>query len=347
MKRNFSVVFAFIIFAAAIAGAQPKVAVLDAIVQKGIDSSVVIPVTEKVIERLVVSGRYTVLDRANIEQVLREREFQLSGFVSDKEITEAGKYLGADFVVVVKVQKIDTTYFLSAKMIAVKTGVIANQSSAESEGKLSVLIKLAEEAGDILSGGKSQTRMADKPAKTEAAKSTTSEKHERPASSAADGEREVGIRVYVGLGGGTQDLENDYPSFATYEPFGINLYGIVGVWKGLSVVGDLTYLDASVDNGPTMINADVGIGYAFPLGIFMPWVAAKIGYSSIDWYYYYGSDSSCSAFEYGVDIGMDIRIERFLIGIAYQFVDAAFLKTGYYDLYSTTGSFWFMAGYKL
>jgi hypothetical protein len=139
--------------AALAAWSQPKVAVLDTQVPQSIDQSVVIPTTEKIIERLVVSGRYTVLDRANIESVLKEREFQLSGMVSDQDVVTAGKYLGADFVVVAKVQKVSDTYFITAKMIAIKTGVIANQTSAQGEGKLSTLISLAEQVGDVLSGG--------------------------------------------------------------------------------------------------------------------------------------------------------------------------------------------------
>jgi hypothetical protein len=139
--------------AAAAAWSQPKVAVLDTIVPQSMDQSVVIPTTEKIIERLVVSGRFTVLDRANIESVLKEREFQLSGMVTDQDVVKAGKYLGADFVVVAKAQKVSDTYFISAKMINIKTGVIANQTSAQAEGKLSMLIDLAEEVGDVLSGG--------------------------------------------------------------------------------------------------------------------------------------------------------------------------------------------------
>jgi hypothetical protein len=139
--------------AAFAAWSQPKIAVLDTQVPQSIDQSVVIPTTEKIIERLVVSGRYTVLDRANIESVLKEREFQLSGMVSDQDVVTAGKYLGADFVVVAKVQKVSETYFITAKMIAIKTGVIANQTSAQGEGKLSTLITLAEQVGDVLSGG--------------------------------------------------------------------------------------------------------------------------------------------------------------------------------------------------
>ena len=45
------------------------------------------------------------------------------------------------------------TYSISAKMINIKTGVIANQTSAEGEGKLSSLIDLAAQVGEVLSGG--------------------------------------------------------------------------------------------------------------------------------------------------------------------------------------------------
>jgi hypothetical protein len=151
MKRSLSALLALSL--AAVAWAQPKVAVLDTLIPQNMDPSVIVPTTEKIIERLVVSGRFTVLDRANIESVLKEREFQVSGMVSDQDVVTAGKYLGADFVVVTKVQKVDTTYFISAKMIAIKTGVIANQTSAEGEGKLSTLIGLAEQVGEVLSGG--------------------------------------------------------------------------------------------------------------------------------------------------------------------------------------------------
>jgi hypothetical protein len=152
MKRT-GIALLMAAMAAVAAWSQPKVAVLDAIIPQNMDPSVIIPTTEKIIERLVVSGRFTVLDRSNIESVLKEREFQVSGMVSDQDVVTAGKYLGADFVVVAKVQKVSETYFISAKMIAIKTGVIANQTSAQGEGKLSTLIDLAGEVGDVLSGG--------------------------------------------------------------------------------------------------------------------------------------------------------------------------------------------------
>ena len=161
MKKAF---FALLLttFAFVAAWSQPKVAVLDAIIPQNMDPSIQGPATEKIIEKLVQSNRFTVLDRANIEGVLKEREFQVSGMVSDQDVVTAGKYLGADYVVVAKLSRVGDTNFISGKMINVKTGVIASQTSAQGDGKLSVLINLAGQVGETLSGGSSTPPPAEK-----------------------------------------------------------------------------------------------------------------------------------------------------------------------------------------
>jgi raffinose/stachyose/melibiose transport system substrate-binding protein len=136
-----------------LAWSLPKVAVLDLTVQKGIDASVVAPVTESVMEEVVGARAYVVLDRAYIEQILKEKEFQLSGMVSDTQVAQAGQYLGADYVVAGKIQLVGDTYFIVAKMIEVKTGVIVAQSSEQGEGKLAVLLTLARTVGKKLVTG--------------------------------------------------------------------------------------------------------------------------------------------------------------------------------------------------
>lgn len=134
--------------------ALPQVAVLDAVIPADMDPSVIVPITDKISEELVKSGKYTVLDRASVEQVLKEKEFQLSsGLVKTEEIRKAGEYLGADFVVAARASKVGNTYFVSARMIDVKTGAITSQTSVELPGDLDVLLKLARTAGNRLSGG--------------------------------------------------------------------------------------------------------------------------------------------------------------------------------------------------
>src|SRR4030042_4905156 len=69
--------------------ARPQVAVLDTILAAGMDKTVAAPITDKIIEELVNSGKYTVIDRANVEQGLREKAFQLSsGVVKNEEVRQ-------------------------------------------------------------------------------------------------------------------------------------------------------------------------------------------------------------------------------------------------------------------
>ncbi len=321
-----------VILLSAAAAAQPKVAVLDADLQKGIDRSAAAAVAEKLTGRLVLSGRFVVLDRINVEQVLREREFQLSGLVSDTEISEAGKYLGADFVVAIRVQRIDRTYLVTAKMIAVDTGIIARQVSAEGEGRASILLELAGEAGDGLAGvpRKAAPSSVRKPAPKPTA---------RPADAAA-----VGTRIYGGIGTGGQRLDDDLGT-GTYESIGFDLYGMVGIWKGLCAVGSLTYLDAVADYGAAALSGDLGLGYARPLGILLPWAAVKVGYVFLDWPSAYAS--ILSDLQYSLDLGVDARLGRLLVGGRVQLSLAAFADSGGLGLTAFQDSFWFMVGWKL
>ena len=63
----------------------------------------------------------------------------MSGLVSDEDIRKAGDQLssrlGAAFVVVARVSQVGDTYFISAKMIDVRTGEITAQASDESGGQ--------------------------------------------------------------------------------------------------------------------------------------------------------------------------------------------------------------------
>ena len=130
--------------------ALPKVAVLDILAQKGIDISAVVPITESIMEEVVATRAYIVLDRAYIEQVLKEQEFDLATMSNDTEIAKAGQYVGADYVVTGKVQLLGDAYFLVAKMIEVRTGIIVAQASEQGEGKLVALLGMSHTIGKKL-----------------------------------------------------------------------------------------------------------------------------------------------------------------------------------------------------
>ncbi|HQO66630.1 MAG TPA: hypothetical protein PLI66_07815, partial [Spirochaetales bacterium] len=130
-------------------GAQERIAVLDTVLPKGIDAKVIIPITEKIMEEFVKSKLFTVLDRSFIANTLSELEFSTSDLSSgdSEKLATIGGFLKASYIVVSTVQQLDSTYFLSAKMIEVKTGVITAQTSVNRAGGVAVLIDMAGDLG--------------------------------------------------------------------------------------------------------------------------------------------------------------------------------------------------------
>jgi basic membrane protein A and related proteins len=147
MTKRTKLTFLLAVVSSLAATALPKVAVLDIIAQNGIDKSVEAPVTESIMEEVVATRAYVVLDRSYIEQTLKEQEFDVSLMVSDTQAAKAGQFLGADYVVAGKVQLLGDAYFLVAKMIEVRTGVIVAQSSEQGTGKLTTLLDMARAVG--------------------------------------------------------------------------------------------------------------------------------------------------------------------------------------------------------
>ena len=179
MKKNIIVLCVLLgVFGSLAATAAPQIAVLDTILAAGVDPAAGALVTSKIEEEFVNQKKYKVLDRANIERVLSEKEFQLSsGIVKNEEIRQAGEYLGADFVVVASVSRIGQTFMISAKMIDVSTGEIAAQTSAERAGKIDLLLEIAREVGVRLAGTAVTVASGEEPA----AKTKTKPPVEEPA----------------------------------------------------------------------------------------------------------------------------------------------------------------------
>ena len=142
-----------LVLAPAMMFALPQVAILDTVLSAGMDPAVRSPVTDKIVEELVKCGKYKVLDRANVAQVLKEKEFQLSsGLVGNDEIRRAGEYLGADLVVVASASRVGSTHVITVKMIDVLSGEITAQASEEMKGTIDVLLQIARTAGQRIAG---------------------------------------------------------------------------------------------------------------------------------------------------------------------------------------------------
>lgn len=164
IRRFVSVCAAFALFAIASAS-QERIAILDAVVPAGIDAKVALPVSEKLMEQFVSSRLFIVLDRSFIQKTLSEKAFSVSDLVaSEDKVTELGGFLKANYIVVSAMEKIEDSFFLSAKMIQVSTGIIIAQASENKEGGTKVVIDLAKTVGRaLIFSAMGQTGALDQP----------------------------------------------------------------------------------------------------------------------------------------------------------------------------------------
>ncbi len=69
--------------------------------------------------------KYKVTDRTIVNKVLEEHEFASTGLVDNNQISEIGRFMGADVVCVIEIKSLPNNYFfISAKIINVKTAEV-------------------------------------------------------------------------------------------------------------------------------------------------------------------------------------------------------------------------------
>lgn len=91
---------------------------------------------DKVIHEFSRSNKYEVIDRGNMNKILGEQKFQMSGCVAQECKIEAGQILGVGKIVNGSVGIVGKTYYLTLQLIDVKTGKV--EFSAEDECKCEV-----------------------------------------------------------------------------------------------------------------------------------------------------------------------------------------------------------------
>lgn len=148
-RRSLSVVCVIsLLFAAfpAVSQDQKSIAVLP-LQGNGITPTEATVLTEELRSDLVHTGMYTVLERTNMESILDEQGFQLSGCTSAECAVEAGKLLGVHKMVAGSVGKIGTMFNITLRIFDVETGKIENTVSRRHEGSIEQLLDAVSDAG--------------------------------------------------------------------------------------------------------------------------------------------------------------------------------------------------------
>ena len=85
--------------------------------------------------RFVNSGKYRVIDKQNLDRILKEQKFQQSGYVDDKVMVDMGRELGGNYMVISKINQYN---MFEAKISNIETAELIYSSSRKISKKAKV-----------------------------------------------------------------------------------------------------------------------------------------------------------------------------------------------------------------
>lgn len=106
-------------------------AVMDLEAKEGISSGVVSSITDYLRTQLVNTGKFDFVTRENMDQILKEQNFQLSGCTSQECIIEVGKLMGVRKMFTGSIGKVGATYIVNIRIINVESGKIEKAETEE------------------------------------------------------------------------------------------------------------------------------------------------------------------------------------------------------------------------
>ena len=107
---------------------------------KNVNKTEVEILTERLTTKMAQIGKYTIVERAKMEEVLEEQGFQQSGVCGNECVVEVGNMLGVSVMITGSIGKIGDLYTIDARALSVETGKILNQASQDWEGEISGLL---------------------------------------------------------------------------------------------------------------------------------------------------------------------------------------------------------------
>ena len=125
------------------------------------DGSVALTAMEKAMVRgelrkaIVSMDGYEAITRADIDQMMKEQDFQRTGNVSSNQIKKLGEMSGADYICVSTITKSKTEFYLEAYLIHLETGKMSNPASKYGEltnGKFANMLPVCEDLAKELLG---------------------------------------------------------------------------------------------------------------------------------------------------------------------------------------------------
>jgi len=119
---------------------QENIAVLE-LDPDGVTASEAKTMTNKLRGELFSTGQFTVIERAQMDQILKEQGFQQTGCTSQTCVVEVGQLLGVKSMVAGSIGKVGAIYLVSLRLIDVAKGNVVRNADVEVEGDISEVLR--------------------------------------------------------------------------------------------------------------------------------------------------------------------------------------------------------------
>ena len=107
----------------------------------GVGQSEVGAITDNLASRLQQTGKFRVMERSQMNQILGEQSFQQSGTCDGSQCAvEMGKVLGIDHLVVGSIGLVGTTYTFNLRLVDVGTGEALRSSARNRKGTIDEIL---------------------------------------------------------------------------------------------------------------------------------------------------------------------------------------------------------------
>jgi TolB-like protein len=121
--------------------AKQNIAVLDLEPRGGLTAEEVLSISDRLRGELINTGKYTVLERGQMDVILKEQGFQQTGVCSEAScIVEVGQLLAVHKMVGGSIGKVGKAYSINLKIIDVQSGKIERQVSDDIQASKEELV---------------------------------------------------------------------------------------------------------------------------------------------------------------------------------------------------------------
>jgi|GEM_PF-2417468 len=132
----------------------------------GVPRSQALRISELIRTAIINTGNYTVLERTQMDMILREQGFQQAGIFDDRSAARVGKILATQKILVGTVMKLGNSIVISGRIVDVEKGSAdkgANEEAASEDDLLHSVTAFCEKLTGTGSDSDSSSMSSDKP----------------------------------------------------------------------------------------------------------------------------------------------------------------------------------------